>query len=83
MDIWLSLFNLWCLLTGDEKGPQRPIKGAIEMDSDFNKHLATHDVIADVISFRERQSITKGLLSMAVHSSDLIHFTSVTNPATI
>lgn len=83
MDLWLSLFNLWRLLTGDEKGPQRPIKGATETDSDFNKRLATHDASADVISFRERQSITKGLLGMAVHSSDLIHFTGVTDPATI
>ncbi|KAG2156747.1 uncharacterized protein EDB93DRAFT_1246938 [Suillus bovinus] len=83
MDLWLSLFNLWCLLSGDEKGPPCPIKSSTETDVDFNKRLATHDVSSDVISFRECQSITKGLLGMAVHSSDLIHFTGVVDLAAI
>lgn len=83
MDLWLSLFNLWRLLTGDEKGPQCPVKSTTESDNDFNKRLTAHNTSADVISFRERQSITKGLLGMAVHSSDLIHFAGATDPATI
>ncbi|KAG2039887.1 hypothetical protein BDR03DRAFT_1008568 [Suillus americanus] len=62
MDLWLSLFNLWRLLSGDEKGPPRPMKSTTETDADFNKHLATHD---------------------AIHSSDLIHFMGVADPATI
>ncbi|KAG2033077.1 hypothetical protein BDR03DRAFT_1014635 [Suillus americanus] len=83
MDLWLLLFNLWHLLSGDEKGPPCPTKSTTETDTDFNKRLATHDASADVISFREHQSITKGLLGMAVHSSDLIHFMGVADPATI
>jgi hypothetical protein len=83
MDLWLSLFNLWHLISGDEKGPPRPTKSTTETDVDFNKHLTTHDVSADVISFQERQCITKGLLGMAVHSSDLIHFMGVADPAII
>ncbi|KAG2747583.1 hypothetical protein P692DRAFT_20875266 [Suillus brevipes Sb2] len=83
MDLWLSLFNLWRLLSGDEKGPPHPTRSTTETEADFNKRLAAHDASADVISFRERQSITKGLLGMTVHSSDLIHFTGVTDPAAI
>ncbi|KAG1809364.1 uncharacterized protein BJ212DRAFT_1484484 [Suillus subaureus] len=83
MDLRLSLFNLWRLLTGDEKGPQHPSKSPTESDNDFNKCLTTHDASVDIVSFQECQSITKGLLSMAVHSSDLIHFTGATDPATI
>ncbi|OJA09501.1 hypothetical protein AZE42_11265 [Rhizopogon vesiculosus] len=104
MDLWLSLFNLWRLITGDEKGPQPPIKGPTESNADFAQRLATydppvkgptesnadfaqrlatHDASVDVTSFHKCQSIAKGLLGMAVHSSDLIHFTGVTNPALI
>ncbi|KAF8834702.1 hypothetical protein BDN67DRAFT_1016232 [Paxillus ammoniavirescens] len=83
MDLWLSLFNLWRLLTGKEKGLQPPSKAALESDADFDVRLATFDVSADVSNFRECQSITKGLLGMAVHPSDLIHFHGASNPATI
>lgn len=83
MDLWLSLFNLWRLLIGDEKEPQPPTKLATESDATFAQRVATHDASADVVSFRERQSITKGLLGMAVHSSDLIHFTGISNPALV
>jgi hypothetical protein len=38
---------------------------------------------ADVVSFCERQSITNGLLGMAVHSSNLIHFMGISNPALV
>jgi len=48
MDLWLSLFNLWHLLTGDEKGPQCQSEGTTETDKDFNTHLAAHDVSAEV-----------------------------------
>lgn len=83
MDLWLSLFNLWRLVTGDEMGPKSPARLTNESDATFAQRLATHDASAEVISFHERQSIAKGLLGMAVHSSDLIHFTGVTNPALI
>ncbi|KAG0706779.1 hypothetical protein DFH29DRAFT_995648 [Suillus ampliporus] len=68
MDLWLSLFNLWCLLTGDKKGLQCTAKDANESDADLNQCLT---------------SITKGLLGMTVHSSDLIHFMGATDPAII
>jgi hypothetical protein len=35
MDLWLSLFNLWHLLIGDEKEPQPPPKLATESDETF------------------------------------------------
>ncbi|KAG1804323.1 uncharacterized protein BJ212DRAFT_1486746 [Suillus subaureus] len=83
MDLWLSLFNLWRLLIGDEKEPQLPIKLSTESDAIFAQQLATHIASVDVMSFCERQSITKGLLRMAVHSSNLIHFTGVSDPALV
>jgi hypothetical protein len=83
MDLWLSLFNLWRLLIGDEKEPQPPVKLSTETDVIFAQRLATHIASADVVSFRERQSITKGLLGMAVHSSDLIHFMGISDPALV
>jgi hypothetical protein len=83
MDLWLSLFNLWRLLIGDEKEPQPPVKLSTETDAIFAQRLATHIASADVVSFRERQSITKGLLGMAVHSSDLIHFMGISDPALV
>jgi len=83
MDLWLSLFNLWHLLIGDKKELQPPPKLATESDATFAQWVATHNASADIISFCEWQSITKGLLGMAVHSSDLIHFMGISDPALV
>jgi hypothetical protein len=53
MDLWLSLFNLWRLLIGDEKEPQPPTRLATESDAAFAQRVATHNASADVVSFHE------------------------------
>lgn len=83
VEMWLATFNLWNILTGKERPPQPPAKRSDETDIDYAARVLSFDASAEASFFRERQNVTKGLLGMAVHPGEVVHFVGITDPSVI